>query len=124
MEPCAATVRTAPIDVLVPRAMWNSAKVLDISCFWFAQAERDDWNNWNFGTLGTCGSLKRFERSEAVEPFDKTQGRLLERLERTDPGGFVLAGIKPGLILLNSSILRTPETEKTKRFFSTSALLA
>jgi len=25
----------------------------------------------------------RDERSEAVEPFDKTQGRLLERLERT-----------------------------------------
>jgi hypothetical protein len=28
--------------------------------------------------------LKRFERSEAVEPFDRTQGRLLEHLERAD----------------------------------------
>ena len=63
--------------------------------------ERDDWNNWNFGTLGTCASRKRFERSEAVErlerlertdlrdersaaiePFDRTQGRRLERLEQ------------------------------------------
>ena len=26
--------------------------------------------------------LKRFERSEAVEPFDRTQGRLLELLEQ------------------------------------------
>jgi hypothetical protein len=26
-------------------------------------------------------TFKRFERSEAVEPFDRTQGRLLERLE-------------------------------------------
>jgi len=25
--------------------------------------------------------VKRFERSVAVEPFDKTQGRLIERLE-------------------------------------------
>ena len=47
--------------------------------FLVAQAERDDWNNWNFGTLGTCLSRKRFERSEAVE-----------RLERSEPGGFVL----------------------------------
>ena len=37
--------------------------------------------NWNFGTLGTCIRLKRFERSEAIEPFDRTQGKLLERLE-------------------------------------------
>jgi hypothetical protein len=29
--------------------------------------------------------LKLFERSKAVEPFDRTQGRLLEHLERTDP---------------------------------------
>ena len=32
-----------------------------------------------------------FERSEAVEPFDRTQGRLLERPERIDLGRFVLA---------------------------------
>ena len=51
------------IDVLVPRAMWNSAKVLEVSWFLVTQAKRDDWNNWNFGTPGTCGSLKSFERS-------------------------------------------------------------
>jgi hypothetical protein len=33
--------------------------------------------------------VKRLERSEAVEQ--------LERLERTDPGGLVVAGIKPVL---------------------------
>ena len=34
----------------------------------------NDWNAWN-------GLIPRGERSEAVEPFDRTQGRLLERLE-------------------------------------------
>ena len=38
--------------------------------------------NWNFGTLGTCIRLKRFERSEAIE-----------RLERFEPGGFVLVSV-------------------------------
>gem|GEM_PF-5580136 len=42
-------VRTAPIDVLVPRAMWNSAKVLDISCFWLRKRS---------GTIGTTGTLE------------------------------------------------------------------
>lgn len=47
--------------------------------------------------------LERLERSETVEPFDRTQGRLLERLEpleqlepleRLEPGGawWVLRG--------------------------------
>jgi hypothetical protein len=27
--------------------------------------------------------VQRFERSAAIEPFDRTQGRLLERPERT-----------------------------------------
>jgi hypothetical protein len=45
-------VRTAPIDVLVPRAMWNSAKVLDISCFWLRKRS---------GTIGTTGTLERLE---------------------------------------------------------------
>jgi hypothetical protein len=39
--------------LFVPRAMWNSAKVLDVSWFLVARVERDDWNNWNFGRLGT-----------------------------------------------------------------------
>jgi hypothetical protein len=40
-------------------------------------------------TITSCNAaaLKRFERSEAVERS--------ERLERINPGGFVLAGIKP-----------------------------
>jgi hypothetical protein len=54
---------------------------LDVSWFLVARVERDDWNNWNFGTFGTCVSLKRFERSIAIEPFDRAQGRQLERLE-------------------------------------------
>ena len=61
--------------------------------------DRDHWNNWNFGTLETDVGLIRLERSKAVErlerlerdsqlvsaaiePFDRTQGRLLERLEQ------------------------------------------
>jgi hypothetical protein len=55
-------------------------------------------------TSCNAAALKRFERSEAVEPFDRTQGRRLKRLERADPGGFVLTGIKPSLIPLNRSI--------------------
>jgi hypothetical protein len=58
---------------------------------WFCYLLLNDRNNRNFGALETCLSRKRFERSVAVER--------LERLERIDLGGFVLAGIKPGLIL-------------------------
>ena len=47
----------------------------------FVTYSLNDRNNWNFGTHGTCIRLKRFERSEAIEPFDRTQGKLLERLE-------------------------------------------
>jgi hypothetical protein len=31
---------------------------------------------------------QRFERSEAIEPFDRTQGKLLERLERLERHSF------------------------------------
>ena len=51
--------------------------ILDL---WFV--DRDHWNNWNFGTLETDVGLIRLERSKAVEPFDRTQGRRLERLEQ------------------------------------------
>ena len=49
-------VRTAPIDALVPRAMWNSATILDISCFWLRKRS---------GTIGTTGTLERLEPAVA-----------------------------------------------------------
>jgi hypothetical protein len=52
---------------------------------WFFPQLLSDQNNWSLGnrpqeTLN-FELPQGFERSEAIEPFDRTQGRLLERLE-------------------------------------------
>ena len=67
---------------LIP--IWNGAKRLNDWNVWNGLipvvngAKRlNDWNVWN-------GSDSRDERSAAIEPFDRTQGKLLERLERLE----------------------------------------
>jgi hypothetical protein len=100
-------IRTAPIDVLGPRAMWNSAKVLDVSCFCCASGagrlERLKLLKPPQGYLELLNfelpsgvkrseqsvvverlerlerTVPRDERIIAVEPFGRTQGRLILR---------------------------------------------
>jgi hypothetical protein len=108
LEAGAATVRIAPLDSsgfvfsLPAPAFWKSyllriafgaTGVSDRQGNSLARSVRlvhlspnfreplNGWYPWNFEKLGICVSRKRFERSAALEPFDTTQGWLLERLE-------------------------------------------
>jgi hypothetical protein len=88
LESGAATVRTAPVDST--RFVLSVRPAGDVgtqpSSYTFPDVWLPGWigtigTTGTFVTLGTCVSLKRFERSEAIEPFDRIQGRLFERLE-------------------------------------------
>jgi hypothetical protein len=55
--------------------MWNSAKVLDISCFWLRKRS---------GTIGTTGTLERLEPAVAWKVLNGAVEQL-EQLQGTDP---------------------------------------
>ena len=99
-------VRTALIDALVPRVVWELSQGVRRFLFLVAQAERERleqlelWNAWS------RVSSKHFERSEAVERLEHLErpdfrferSEAVERLERLERAS-VLFGARHRLCL-------------------------